>query len=69
MVLTSLQCDGLDVKNDSAAVALGAEKAFERMLDAELGDQQGLGEAADGAGADLERDLARAAELGDLRFV
>src|ERR1700712_1542606 len=40
-VMTSLlRFDGLDVKNDSATVALGADEACEDQLGTELGGQQ-----------------------------
>ena len=54
------------MEHDSATVALRAEEAFERMVDAELGGEERLGDRADGARANLERDLALAAELADL---
>src|SRR5450755_1566703 len=39
-VMTSLlRCDGLNVKNDAATGALGAEKALELVRDAELGGE------------------------------
>jgi hypothetical protein len=64
-----MQCDGLDVKDDSATVSLRAEEAFEFVIDAELGCQDPLGDLADSAGANLEGDLANDAELRLLRFV
>jgi hypothetical protein len=64
-----LQCDGLDVKDDSATVSLRAEEAFEFVIDAELGCQDLLADRAHGAGAKFESDLAGGAELGLLRFV
>ena len=54
------------MEHDSATVALRAEEAFERMLDSELGGKQRFGDRADRTGADLECDLASAAELGDV---
>jgi len=54
------------MEHDSATVALRAEEAFERMLDSELGGEQRFGDRADRTGANLECDLARAAELGDV---
>src|SRR3982750_617360 len=63
-VMTSLfQFDGLDVEDDATTVSLSADEAFESMLDAEIGGQQLIGDRADGAGADLDRDPARHAEL------
>ena len=68
--MTSLfQFDGLDVEDDATTVALGADEAFESMLDAKLGSKQLFGDRADGAGADLERDLAGRAELGHFGLV
>jgi len=64
-----LQCDGLDVEDDSAAVALRAEEAFELVIDAELGCQDLLGDLAHCTGANLESGLADDAELELLRFV
>jgi hypothetical protein len=64
-----LQCDGLDVKDDSATVSLRAEEAFEFVIDAELGRHDLLRDVADGPGPDLEADLAGDAELEGLRFV
>jgi hypothetical protein len=70
MVLTfRRQSNSLYMEHDSATVALGTEEALERMVDAEPGDQQRPGDVADGASADLERDLALAAELRDFGFV
>ena len=57
------------MKDDSATVSLRAEKAFEFMIDAELGREDRLGHVADSAGPDLECDLAHDAELDLLRFV
>src|SRR6185369_14522733 len=57
------------VKDDSATVALSAEKACEDVVRAELGLEQRLGDGADGPAANLEADLAQAAGLGDLRVV
>ena len=54
------------MEDDAATVALRAEEAFEAVLDAELGGEQLLGDGAEGPGADLDRDLARCAELDDL---
>jgi hypothetical protein len=64
-----LRFDGLDVKDDSATVALRAEKACEDQIRAEFGGEEGFGERADRAAPDLEAHLANAAHLGDLRFV
>jgi len=57
------------VEDDAAAVSLGADEAFESMLGAEIGSEQLFGDRADGAGANLERDLAGRAELGHFGLV
>ena len=57
------------MENDATSVALGADEAFESMLDAELGGKQLFGDRADRAGADLDRDLAWRAELGHFGLV
>jgi hypothetical protein len=68
--MTSLfQFDGFDVEDDATTVALRADEACESMLDAELGGKQLVRDRADGAGADLEGDLAECAELGHFGFV
>src|SRR4029079_14081685 len=69
-VMTSLlRCDGLDVKDDSATVALRAEKTCEDLVGAELGGEERFGDRADRPAANLEAHFANAADLGDLRFV
>jgi hypothetical protein len=68
--MTSLfQFDGLDVKDDSATVALRAEKACEDVIRAEFGGEERFGDRADRPAADLEAHLANATGLGHLRFV
>jgi hypothetical protein len=57
------------MKDDSATVALCAEKTCEDLIGAELGGEERLGDRADRAAANLEAHLANAAGLGDLRFV
>ena len=57
------------MEDDATTVALGPDEAFESMLDAERGGEQLFGDRTDGAGADLERDLARRAELGHFGLV
>ena len=57
------------MEDDAATVALGADEAFESMLDAERGGKQLVGERADGTGADLHGDLARYAELAHFGLV
>ena len=57
------------MEDDATTVALGADEAFESMLDTELGGEQLFGDRADGAGADLQRDLAGRAELGHFGLV
>jgi len=59
----------LDVKDDSATVALSAEKACEDVVRAELGGEERFGDRADRTAPDLEAHLANAARLGNLRFV
>jgi len=59
----------LDVKDDSATVALCAEKTCEDLIGAELGGEERFGDRADRAAADLEAHLADAADLGDLGLV
>jgi len=59
----------LDVKDDSATVALCAEKPGEDLIRAELGGKERFGDRADRPAANLEADLANAAGLGGLRFV
>jgi len=52
--MTSLfQFDGLDVEDNAAPVSLGADEAFESMLDAHLGGEQLIGDRSDGTSADL----------------
>src|SRR3954468_3247727 len=59
-VMTSLfQFDGLDVEDDATTVALGSDEAFEPARAPHRGGAQPVGDRADGAGADLDRDLAR----------
>src|SRR3954470_23017691 len=69
VVTSLLRCDGLDVKDDSATVALCAEKTCEDLVRSELGREERFGDGADRPAADLEAHLANAAGLGDLRFV
>ena len=57
------------MKDDSATVSLRAEEAFEFVIDAELRCQNRFADLTDGAGGDLEGDLAGDAELDVLRFV
>jgi hypothetical protein len=57
------------VKNDSATVALRAEKSCEDVIDAELGGEERFGNRADRPAADLEADLAHRADLADLGVV
>ena len=57
------------MEDDAATVALGADEAFESMLDAERGGKQLVGERADGTGSDLHGDLARYAELAHFGLV
>ena len=57
------------MKDDSATVSLRAEETFEFMIDAELGREDRFGRGTDGAGPNLEHDLAHDAELDLLRFV
>ena len=57
------------MKDDSATVALRAEKACEDVIGAELGRQHRFGDWADRPAADLEVDLAHRAGLTDLGVV
>ena len=57
------------MKDDSATVALGAEKTVELVIDAELRAEKRFGERPDGPGADLERHLAKLLAVVHLRFV
>src|SRR5436305_11456407 len=50
VVTSLLRCDGLDVKDDSATVALRAEKSCKDVIDAEFGGEQRFGDWPDGAG-------------------
>ncbi len=57
------------MEHDATPVALGADEAFEGMLNAKLGNEQTFGDRTDTASSDLDRDPARRAELGDFRFM
>ena len=57
------------MEDDATTVALGADEAFESMLDAHLGGEQLIGDRPDGTGADLQGDLARGAELAHFGLV
>ena len=57
------------MEDDSAAVALGADEAFETVLDAERCSQEAFGDRSDRAAPDVDRDLAGDAELNDFRLV
>jgi hypothetical protein len=57
------------MKDDSATVALCAEKTCEDLVRSELGREERFGDGADRPAADLEAHLANAADLGDLRLV
>ena len=57
------------MEDDATTIALGADEAFESMLDAHFGGEQLIGDRTDGTGADLHGDLARYAELAHFGLV